>query len=96
MAEFRISRKALMATFPQPCKEGVELFDQIAAEQGHGEPDLIFPDGWTELHSVYMYQMYPGFQVWLMRRRLIPADRVFTRFPTIAYKDTFRDYPKDV
>jgi hypothetical protein len=110
MAEFRIKRVDIVALQPcesvsvnmisnDPEGGGyglipIELFDRRVRDQGHGGPDLIFPDGWTELHSVFLYQRQPLMHQWLMKHGLIPRDDVAGRFPLPIFYKAYPDFPK--
>lgn len=94
MAEFRIKRVDIVKD-TLVCKPALDLFDQVVVEQANGSPDLVFPDGWTELHSLMLYQSHPEYHLWLRRHKLIPNDKVHTRFPNPLFKSVFADYPKD-
>jgi hypothetical protein len=91
MAEFRIKRSDILSF--KACEAGVVIFDQIALDQNHGESDIILLDGWTELHSIFMYQLYPVFHKWLMEKKLIPRDYVASMFPPVAYQKFYVNYP---
>ena len=80
MAEFRITREST-ARMPRCNPYFMVMFDLIVKQQDSGEPDMVFPDGWTELHSIFLYQREPSAHQWLMTRGLIPKDRVADLFP---------------
>lgn len=93
MAEFRIKRTDLLKYVPV-CPAGLRLFDEVATDQANGSPDVVFPDGWSEVHSILLYQRWPDFHHWLSTRGLIPRDNVPSKFPPPIYKSVFANYPK--
>lgn len=90
MTEFRIKRTELMGR--QPAPQWVRWFDQVARDRGDSA-DLVWPDGWTELHSFWLYQLDPQFHQWLMNRGLIPRDQVARRFPGAWFQRVYSHYP---
>jgi hypothetical protein len=110
MAEFRIRRADIVALQPcanpnvnmianDPNGPGyglipIELFDKRVKEQGLDPEDLVFPDGWTELHSIFLYQRQPKIHKWLMDHGLIPRDDVASRFPVDFFYKLYGDFPK--
>lgn len=111
MAEFRIKRADIVAANPcnspavnmrynDPSAPGyqrtpLEFFDRMVQLQGLDPTDLVFPDGWTELHSAFFYQRQPLFHQWAMKHGLIPQDDIAKRFPhPIAYSQ-YDNFPKD-
>lgn len=73
MSEFRILRSSLEAHGACSGKHsGLELFDERVAAQGHGEPDLIYPEGWTRETATRIANETPLFYGWLVHRGLVP------------------------
>lgn len=73
MAEFRIRRSDLERL--GACSgnhSGLELFDERVAAQAHGEPDLIYPEGWTAGTAARIANETPLFYGWLIRNGLVP------------------------
>jgi hypothetical protein len=91
MSAFTIKRSDILRY--GACKRGIDVFDQVVQDQGLGGTDLVLADGWTELHSVYMYQVYPDFHQWLMQKGFIPPDNVASKFPPITLKATYANFP---
>lgn len=75
MAEHRISRAAVIEA-GGVCFPGVAAFDEAARRQGHGEPDLIYPDGWTRADRDRVKRNHPLFFAWLLAHEFIPATPV--------------------
>jgi hypothetical protein len=77
------------------CRPGLDYFDQISIDQNNGSPDVVFPDGWTALHSAMLYSYSPNFLIWFERNDLIPTLEIpikniksdgsisLNRFPTV-------------
>jgi hypothetical protein len=72
----------------------VQLLDKYVAWSGLDPTDLVFPDGWTELHSIFLYQRQPLMHQWLMKKGLIPTDTVAQRFPPPIMYRLYPEFPK--
>ena len=112
MAEFRIRRADIVALNPceMPStnmryndenapgfrRTPLQFFDRMVTLVGLDPQDLVFPDGWTEMHSLMFYQAQPIFHQWAMKNGLIPQDNVASRFPMVPWGySKFSDGPRE-
>ena len=58
------------------CKRGIEMHDSFAKGQGNNSPDTIYPDGWTWLHTAWLYQVNARSAYWLEEHNLVPANDI--------------------
>jgi hypothetical protein len=88
MSEFRIRRADVLKKLGNP----IALFDATVTEQANGSPDLVYPDGWTEAHSIALYRAAPTLHRWLSAWGLIPIDNVAAAFPMYLRGQALKDY----
>lgn len=67
---FRIRKEELTAL--EACDWGMELLYMVANEKNPGEQDVVFPEGWTSLHTEFLIQWKPKAALFLMTKNLIP------------------------
>lgn len=73
MAAVIIKRDQMVAL--GACGKGLELHDKFAAAQGNA-PDTVYPDGWTWLHTAWLYQSNSRFAYWLESNNLVPINDI--------------------
>lgn len=70
-----MKRKDLLAL--EACTAGLEMFDKFAKGQGDSE-QLIYPDGWTPVHTVFIYHLNARIAYWLEYNNIAPTNELDT------------------
>lgn len=58
------------------CKSGLAMHDRFAKDQGNNSEDTIYPDGWTWLHTAWLYQVNARSAYWMEENNLIPINDI--------------------
>jgi hypothetical protein len=80
---FTLHRSDLVRT--GACPFGLDIFDIIAKSQGT-IADATLPDGWTEVHSVLLYQWNPQVLIFLTRHGLVPNHNISRKIPFLYHR----------